>query len=92
MSKQTLIFNDIEVNKKDFYASKQAILLNLVNTNNIVISYRVKQNNDTYKYFIGYLHDDDVIKHLCVILPQMSGYIKYFENGGKKIIIMDDHR
>ena len=92
MSKQTLMFNDIEVNKKDFYASKQAILLNLVNTNNIVISYRVKQNNDTYKYFIGYLHDDDVIKHLCVILPQMSGYIKYFENGGKKIIIMDDHR
>ena len=39
MSKQTLVFNDIEVNKKDFYASKQAISLNLVNTNNIVISY-----------------------------------------------------
>ena len=51
MSKQTLVFNDTEVNKKDFYASKQAIPLNLVNTNNIVISYRVKQNNDTYKYF-----------------------------------------
>ena len=25
MSKQTLMFNDIEVNKKDFYACKQAI-------------------------------------------------------------------
>ena len=46
MSKRTLVFNDVEVNKKDFYASKQAILLNLVNTNNIVISYRVKQNNE----------------------------------------------
>ena len=55
MSKQTLVFNDIEVNKKDFYASK-ALPSNLVNTNNIVISYRVKQNNDTYKYFIGYSH------------------------------------
>ena len=85
MSKQTLVFNDIEVNEKDFYASKQAIPLNLVNTKNIVISYRVKQNNDTYKYFIGYLHDDDVIKPLCVILPQMSGYIKYFDNSGKNI-------
>ena len=83
MSKQTLPFNDTEVNKKDFYASKQAIPLNLVNTSNIVISYRLKQNNDTYKYFIDYLHDDDVIKPLRVILPQMSGYIKYFENGGK---------
>ena len=53
MSKQTLVFNDIVVNKKDFYASKKATPLNLVNTNNTVISYRVKQNNDTYKYFIG---------------------------------------
>ena len=85
MSKQTLVFNDTEVNKKDFYASKQAIPLNLVNTNNIVISYKVKQNNDTYKYFIGYSHDDDVIKSLCVILLKMSGYIKYFENGGKNM-------
>ena len=85
MSKQTLVLNDIEVNKKDFYAFKKAIPLNLVNTNNIVISCRVKQNNDTYKYFIGYSHDDGVIKPLCIVLPQMSGYIKYFENGEKNI-------
>ena len=83
MNKQTLVFNDIEVNKKDFYASKKGIPLNLVNTNNIVISYRAKQNNDTYKYFIGYSHDDSVIKPLCIVLPQMSECIKCFENGGK---------
>ena len=71
MSKQTLVFNDIEVNKKDFYASKKAIPLSLVNTNNIVVSYRVKQNNDIYKYFIGYLHDDGLIRPLCVILPHI---------------------
>ena len=34
MSKQALVFNDNEVNEKDFYASKQAIPLSLVNTNN----------------------------------------------------------
>ena len=85
MSKQTLVFNDIEDNKKDFYASKQAIPLNLVNTNNTVISCRVTQNNDTYKYFIGYSHDDGVIKPLRIVLPQMSGYTKYFENGGKNM-------
>ena len=45
MSKQTLLFNDIEVNKNYLYASKQEIPLNSVNTN-IVISYRVKQIND----------------------------------------------
>ena len=92
MSKQTLVFNDIEVSKKDVYASKQAIPLNSVNTNNIVVSYRVTHNDDCYKYFIGYLHDDCVIRPLCVILPQMSGYIKYFKNGGKNIsfISIDD--
>ena len=30
----------------------------------------------TYKYFCGYLNND-VIKPLCVILPQMNAYIKY---------------
>ena len=45
------------------------------------------------KYFIGYLHDDDddddddddLIRPLCIILPQMSGYIKYLDNGGKNV-------
>ena len=79
------MFNDIEVNKKDFDVSKQAIPLNLVHVNNIIISDRIKNNNDTSKYFIGFLHDDNVIKSLCIILPEMSGYIKYFENGGKNL-------
>ena len=82
---RSLVFNNIEVSKKDFYASKKSIPLNLVNTNNIAISYRVKQNNDTYKYFIGYSHDDGVIKPLCIVLPQMNGYINNFENGGKSM-------
>ena len=56
-----------------------------MNTKNIVISYRVKQNDDSYKYFIGYLHDDDVIRSLCLVLPQMSAYVKYFENNGKNM-------
>ena len=34
---------------------------------------------------VGYLHDDDVITALCIILPQVSEYIKYFDNGGKNM-------
>ena len=82
MSEQTLKFWDIVVNKKN-HASKQATALNLVKTNQIVVSDLFKQSDDGCSYFIGYLHDD-VIKPLCIILPQMSGYIKYFDNGGKK--------
>ena len=84
MNKRTLVFNDTEVNKKDFYTSKQAIPLNLVDVNDIIISRRIKNTNDTCKHFICYL-SDDVISPLCVILPQMSGYVKCFENGGKNM-------
>ena len=85
MNKQKLKLGDIVVNEKELHASKQAIALNLVNTNKIVASDKFKHSDDGSKYFIGYLHDDDVIRPLCIILPQMSGYIKYFDNGGKNM-------
>ena len=28
---------------------------------------------------------DEFVSPLCLILPQMSGWIKYFENGGKNM-------
>ena len=31
------------------------------------------------------LHDDDIIRPVCIILTQMSGHIKYFDNGGKNM-------
>ena len=85
MSEQILRFGDIAVNKNEFHASKQAIALDLVNTNEIVVSDKFKHSDDGSKYFIGYLHDDDLIRSLCIILPQMSGYIKYFDNGEKNM-------
>ena len=72
MSEETLKFGDTLVNKKDCHISKQAIALNLVNTKKIVVSGKFKYSDDGFKYFIGYLHNDDVIRPLCIILPQMS--------------------
>ena len=80
-----LVFNDVEVNKKDFYDVKKTIPSNSVSVKNIVISNKVKNNNETSKYFIGYLDDVDTISPLCIMLPQMSGYIKYFKNGRKNM-------
>ena len=64
MSEQALIFGETVVNKKEFHASKQAIALNLVNKNKIVVSDKFKHNDDGFKYFICYLHDGDVIRPL----------------------------
>ena len=76
---------------KKIYSSKKAILLDSVDLSKIVISRRWKLNDTTYKYFCGYLNND-VIQPLCVILPQMDGYIKYFDNGGKNMSFVTDDK
>ena len=75
--------------KKTFYSSKEAILLDSVDLSKIVVSSRWKLNDTTYKYFCGYLNND-VIKPLCVILPQINGYIKYFDDGRKNMSFVTD--
>ena len=90
MSSQKIKFGDKEVDKKEFYSSKQAISLDSVDLDKIVASSKWKINETTYKYLCGYLNND-VIQPLCVILPQMNGYIKYFDNGGKNMIFVMDN-
>ena len=55
-----------------------------VNTEQIVKSNKFKHSDEGFKYFIGY-QEGEIVKPLCIILPQMSGYIKYFENRGKNM-------
>ena len=83
LSENTLKFDNIRVNKKEFHKSKQPIDLMSVNVDQIVVSDKFKHSDEGFKYFIGY-QEGEIVKPLCIILPQMSGYIKYFENGGKK--------
>ena len=82
MSSQKIKFGDKEIDKKEFYLSKQVISLNSVDLSKIVVSSKWKINDTKYKYFCGYLNND-VIQPSCVILSQMSGYIKYFDDDGK---------
>ena len=65
----------------------QPIALNLVNVNQVLVSDKFKHSDKGFKYFISY-KDDSIIRQLCNILPQMSGFIKYFDNGGKNMSFM----
>ena len=89
MSSRKIKFGDKEVDKKEFYSSKQAISLDSIDLSKVVVSNKWKINDTTYKYSCGYLNND-IIKPLCVILPQMSGYIKYFDDGGKNMSFVTD--
>ena len=73
MSKQTVNFR---VNKKEFDKFKQP---RLNKVDQIVVSENFKHSDDGSKNFIGY-KEGQTVKSLCIILPQVSGYIKYFEN------------
>ena len=84
MGEITLKFNNIKVNKKKFHKSKQAIDLDSVDAGKIVVSDKFKHSEEGFKYFIGY-QEDEIVKPLCIILPQMNSYIKYFENAGKNM-------
>ena len=89
MSLRKIKFGDKEVYKTKFYSLKQAISLASVDLNKIVVSKKWKINDATYKYICGYLNND-TIQPLCVILPQMNGYIKYFDGGGKNMSFVTD--
>ena len=84
MSEKTLKFSNIKLNIKEFHKSKEPIDLLSVDVDQIVVSYKFKNNTGGFKHFIGYL-EGGIVKPLCIILPQMSGYIKYFENGSKNM-------
>ena len=45
-------------------------------------------NNDTTELSSS----ERIIKPLCVILPQMNGYIKCFDNGGKNMSFLTDDK
>ena len=89
MDLRKIKFGDKEINKKEFYSSKQAISLDSVDLDKIDVSNKYKINNTTYKHICGYLNND-TIQPLRVILPQMDGYIKYFDDGGKNMSFVTD--
>ena len=92
MGEITLEFDNIRVNKKEFHKSKQPIDLMLVNVDQVVVSDKFMHSDEGFKYFICY-QEDEIVKPLCIILPQMSGYIKYFKNDGKNMsfFVKDDN-
>ena len=49
----------------------------------------VKKNSS--KYFTGY-NDDDVIRPICIKLPQMTGYVKHFDSNKRMSCKVSDNK
>ena len=71
-----------------FYRNKTPIFLKDVDIKKVLVSNKISFGEKNYKYFIGYLHNDNKVKPLHIMLPKTSSYVKtkwmYF-------LIADDH-
>ena len=92
MSNEAVIFEDKKIKKSNFYKNKQLFNIHDLNVNKILVSKKESYGTkNPLKYFIGY-NDDDVIRPLCIKLPQMIGYDKYFDvNMAMSFKIGDDN-
>ena len=79
MSGKSVKFDDKKVKRSDFYKNKKLFQINNINVNKILVSKEEPYGTqNSFKYFIGY-NGNDVIRPLCVKLPQMTGYAKKCE-------------
>ena len=52
--------------------------------NKIVVSDKFEHSDKGFKFFIG-REKNDIIRLACIMLPQKSDYVKYFDYGGKNM-------
>ena len=83
-------FDDKKIKKSIFYKNKAINNIEDIDLNNILVSKKEPYGNkNLLKYFIGY-NDNDIIRPLCITLPQMTGYARKFnENSTMSFIVKD---
>ena len=90
MSGKNINFNNKKIRKSDFYKNKKINNIEDINVDNILVSKKEPYGTkNSFKYFIGY-NDNDIIRPLCIRLPQMTGYARKFdENAAMSFIVKD---
>ena len=87
MEQKNLIFSKHCINKNKLHKNKRPI-----NINRVEIKWVVLSKNDSHgkqsslKYLIRYINETNALPiPLCIKLPQINGYIKYFDRNNKYI-------
>ena len=77
MSGKNINFVDKKNQKSDFYKNKKVTNIDDIDANKIFASKEESYGTkNSLKYFTRY---NDVIRPLCIKLPQMTGYVRKFE-------------
>ena len=81
MNRKSINLDSKKMKKSEFYKNKKVLWIDHIDVNKILVSKKEPYGTkNALKYFIGY-NDNDVIRPLCLRLPQMTGYAtKFSEN------------
>ena len=92
IGKEILIFGDIEIEKNKFCHHKTSIFLKDVDIEKVLVPNKISFDEKNYKYFIGYLDNDNKVKPLHIMLPKTSAYVKSYDGQTKWMyfLIEDD--
>ena len=90
MSGKNINFNDKKIKKNIFYKNKVINDIEDIDVNNVLVTKKEPYGNkNSFKYFIGY-NDNDIVRPICIRLPQMTGYARKFnENATMSFIVKD---
>ena len=92
MGKEILTFGNIEIEKNKFCRNKTLIFLKSVDIAKVLVSNKITFGEKNYKYFIGYLYNDDKVKPLDIMLPKTSAYVKSYDGQTKWMyFLIEDH-
>ena len=79
MSIKNVNFVDKKITKVTFTKNKKVTRIDDIDANKILVSKEEPYGTkNSFKYFIRY-NDNDVIRLLCIKLPQMTGYVRKSE-------------
>ena len=88
MSEQNINFHERKIRKSTFYKNKNIYSIDDIGVNDILVSKKESYGTKrSFKYLIGY-NDNDIIRPLCVKLPQMTGYARKFDENATMSFIV----
>ena len=89
MKQEAMYFGENSIIKSPFHKNKRSININKVDIEEIVLSHKKSHSKDSFKYFTGCRHKGNAFPSpLCVKLPQMNAYAKYFNKNNKYINLL----
>ena len=93
MSEKNINFEDKKIKKSDFYKNKKINRIGRIDdidVNKILVSKEEPYGKkNSLKYFIGY-NDNDIIRSLCIRLPQITGYAKKIDENATMSFRVND--